>query len=190
MPSIEQNHGMRLIRAGLLHFDVRFSEVGFWAGHAALAILILSGESLPWLNLVDWHYSIPLMRGIHVLAGLTLLLVFTARLGGLILRGMRFAALQRGVHRAVLPFIMVKIKSGRNLMFLAYWSVTGLILLSGLERLFQVRYGVMLLPWLTPAQWAVLHHQLKPYLYVILLYLFITQGKIIVKRMMNYLYAP
>lgn len=181
---------MRVIRSGLLHFDARFSEAGVWVGHAALVILIISGESLPRLNLSDWHYSIPLMRGVHVLAGLTLLLVFTARGGDLLMRGMRFAALHRGVHRAVLPFIILKIKSGRNLVFLAYWSLTGLILLSGLERLFQVRYGITVLPWLTPAQWAVLHHHLKPYLYAILLFLFIIQGKIIVKRVMNYLYAP
>lgn len=190
MRYIEENKGLRVARAWLTAFDTEWEKLGRWLGRLSMAVLLLTGEAIPFIDYDATPFSLPLLRSLHVLSGLILLLVVSGRLGGAIMRGLKHIAQRRGVHPEDLAFMVQEMKSPQRLIAAGYWTVAGLFLLSGMERYFHLRYGASLLPGLSPLKWALLHLELRPYLYGILLFLFIVQGKLVLKTTVKKLRAP
>jgi hypothetical protein len=79
---------------------------------------------------------------------------------------------------------------GPLLLALAFWATVGLLVLSGLERYWELGRGLSPLPWLSAAEWSVLHGLLSPYLYAILLLIVVIRGRMALKRAFAYLYRP
>jgi hypothetical protein len=159
---------------------------GRWAGYLALAMALFTGE---WLTLADGReglISVPALRALHVLAGLVLLLVLLARLVNLGAAAGRHLLRHRGLARGALSGLATL----PTLLSAAFWASLVLLLLSGVERTLQLRYGVQALPGLSPLVWGALHWALLPFLYVFLLLLVVNWGKVALKRALEYLYTP
>jgi hypothetical protein len=157
------------------------------AGYVALAVLVLSGEAIRWVDYRDTLISAPLLRAVHVLAGFALLASLLLRLGDAALRDVQ--RLRAGRLRLRLPPAHAPVTAA-GLLDAAWWLVVGLLLLSGVERYAQLRYGAGLLPGLPSAAWWALHRPLLGYLYAILLLLLAIRGKLIARRVYAYLYRP
>jgi hypothetical protein len=180
----------RQVRAALDPLDDHVTRAALWVGHAALAVLIASGEATRWVDYRDTLVSAPTLRAVHVLAGFVLAIALGLRVADAGLRALERRLRRRGVPagRAALQ------RQGRPaaawLMDAAWWLLVGLLVLSGLERYGQLRHGVSVLPVLGPAAWWALHRPLVPYLYAILLINGLIRGRLGVRRVLSYLYTP
>lgn len=159
-------------------------------GYLGLAVLIVTGEAIRWVDYRDTLISAPLLRATHALGGFLLLASLLVRVGDPLVQGVvrRLRAVRDGTRR---PAFNRQAPDwvGRSLDA-AWWGVVGLLVLSGLERYAQLRHGVSLLPWLPPTAWWAMHRPLLPYLYAILLSNVLIRGRILVRQALHYLYTP
>lgn len=180
-------HGLRVL---LEPFGEGMGRWALWVAYAALLVLIVTGETIRWVDYRDTLISAPMLRATHALAGFALVAALLMRIGTALL-GLAERALRgrlrvgRGTASpwwARLPLL--------RLLDAAWWVVVGLLVLSGLERYGQLMHGVSLLPGLDPAAWWALHRPLVPYLYAILLLNGLFRGRMAMKRALSYLYTP
>jgi hypothetical protein len=190
MPPIDLRRVAPTLRIWLTAFDQGLTGASAWAGGIALAVLIVSGEVLGRRDFSESLVSIPFLRGLHLLAGGVLLAVILGRIGGAILRLARLAARGGRVLPAHPALQGIWPAPGPLLLALAFWATVGLLVLSGLERYWELGRGLSPLPWLSAAEWSVLHGLLSPYLYAILLLIVVIRGRMALKRAFAYLYRP
>lgn len=188
----------------LLTLEATLSTVSAVAVPLALGLLILSGQGLSWLMADSEHYSAPTVRSIHILAGTVLLASVLWLTSATVLRvaqrpgskpapktaakpGATFRSALALAHPASPPHAN---RAGQALALGVTWCVLGLLGLTGLERYGLLRHGVALLPGLQAATWSALHTTLVPYAYAALLFLFWMRGRIWMRRLLRYLYAP
>lgn len=169
----------------------RFVVRAEWVlGTLALATLIGTGE---WLTIAqggEGLISIPALRGLHAMAGLLLVGVAVHRVGGGFARLFVSALHHRGRLPVPWPLLRTRCASGRWWLLGLFFGVLLLLVLSGLERYVQVRFGHGLLPGSSPFLWTALHRALPLYLYALLLLIVLTWGKMAGRRLLDYLYTP
>ena len=139
---------------------------GWMLGPLALVSLVVTGELLA----VGWRLEglppFATLRGMHLFSAEVLLLVLAYRsfLGAV--------ALIRWGHRpGLLPRLLALGNSdwGGIAVRLCAWGSLLLLLLSGLERHAQLRYGWSAVPPGDAALWPVIHRVTAPYFYAFLL---------------------
>ncbi|MDH4246491.1 MAG: cytochrome b/b6 domain-containing protein [Deltaproteobacteria bacterium] len=186
------------LRFALLASEQALRRFTHWGLRLSLVVLAFTGE---WITHLDSPgasnlVSIPALRGLHALAGMILL-------GVLLVLGLNFMSRLGRVWRSR--------RNGRGQSLQAWWShrvpgqqgsplrmwmnggfavLVGLLVLSGLERFWQVRYGGSVLPLLSPFSWYALHRLIPFYLYALLMFLSFNWGRMLLKRILRYLYAP
>ena len=190
MPFISAQRMRRLLWPALDRIGRRLVPTARLTGHAALLLLLVTGEAIRW---VDYHHdqiSVPLLRSVHAFGGFLLLAALLVRCGDpLVQHLMARLAPRRELLRR--PAFQVQGRSWPDVLLDgAWWTVVGLLVLSGLERYTQLRHGTTLLPWLTPTAWWAVHRPLLPYLYAILLSNVLIRGRILYRRALDYLYTP
>ncbi len=190
MPSTRAERIVRYLVALLAALDRAGTAAGLWGGRVALALLVLSGAALALVDARAAHISVPMLRGLHVLAGLVLLLAVAGRLLGGLLRVARHLVRRRGLPPEEVRRLLAACRRPGALLGMGYWLVVGMLLLSGVERYLHLRHGLALLPGPGPAGWEALHRALQPYLYAALLLLAVNRGRMVTRRMMAYLYSP
>ena len=180
-----------------LHFALLTAEHALqrfmhWGFRLSLVVLAITGE---WITHLDSPgsstlVSIPALRGIHALGAMVLLAVLLAH--ALDRVGVFYRRWQnRSSHAPLLsPWRWQNLRSLRALMNGTFALLVGLLVVSGLERFWQMRYGGGLLPVLSPFAWYALHRVLPFFLYALLLFLSFNWGRMLLKRMLRYLYAP
>jgi len=189
MPSNSRSALRRRLLWLLAPFDQGLGRVALWVSHGALAVLIVSGETLRWIDYRDTLISASTLRAVHVLGGFALAIALAVRGGEVLLRAAGSMAARRRV-RLRLPAFHWQDLTGARLLHGAWWAVVLLFLLSGLERYTQLRHGTSLLPGLpTSLGWA-LHRPLLPYLYTVLLINALIRGRLSFRRALAYLYTP
>lgn len=189
MPSSSASRIQRWLGLALAPFGDGATHLATAAGHVALALLIVTGETIRWIDYRDTLISAPMMRATHALAGFVLLAALVMRVGHFVLvRRIRpgrheSSAAPAAFHPWWRPTAAGSLKA-------AWWLVVGALALSGLERYVQLRHGMGLLPGLPPTAWWALHRPLLPYLYAILLLNLAIRGRMAARRALSYLYTP
>jgi hypothetical protein len=139
---------------------------GWMLGPLALVSLVVTGELLA----VGWRLEglppFATLRGMHLLSAEVLLLVLAYRgfLGAV--------ALARWGHRPGLLPRLLALKSlhwGRVAAHAGAWGSLLVLLVSGLERHAQLRYGWSAVPPGDGTLWVVIHRVTAPYFYAFLL---------------------
>jgi hypothetical protein len=169
--------------------DRRLTE---WAGRLAVPVLLaalLTGEALPWLDGSSQLISPPVIRSAHVVSGLLVLLLALGQVGSMALRAVRHVVRHRSVHPGTALALLRAESPAQRLLNATYGVVLVLVLVSGLARL--ALWGIAP-PFLEdPAPfWMVMHRAAPPYLYALLLFLFVIRGRIFYKRTLAYLQSP
>ena len=157
---------------------------------AALGLLVVTGEMLTLLDGRAGVVTIPALRSLHAVAALALLAMLAYRLGGGLVRLGRYAYDQRGIPPETVRALAGRLGRVRGLLEVAWWTALGLLILSGVERYLQARYGGGALPVFPPTVWHALHRVSPAYLYAILLLMAFNRGRVALKRALDYLYAP
>lgn len=189
MPSSSRQPLARSAYAALAPFGNGLTGMAVVIGHAALSALILSGETIRWVDYRETLIAAPMLRATHVLAGYVLVAALLLRVGAAVLRGLEHWWGQ-GVRRAVPALQWQARLAPTALLDAAWWLVVFALALSGLERYTQLRYGTSVLPGLPPAAWWALHRPLVPYLYAVLLINVVIRGRMSIRRALSYLYTP
>jgi hypothetical protein len=191
MPSNRPTPLWQRVQAALAPLDDHATHAAVWVTRGALALLIVSGETIRWVDYRDTLISAPTLRATHALAGFALAVALLLRIADAALRtGERWVARRRGVLPRAPAFHWQDRLTGAALLDAAWWLVVGLLVLSGLERYAQLRHGTTVLPVLAPAAWWAAHRPLLPYLYAILLINGLIRGRLAIKRVLSYLYTP
>lgn len=191
MPSNKPMPLWQRVQLALAPLDDHVTHVAVWVTHGALALLIVSGETIRWVDYRDTLISAPTLRATHALAGFILAIALLFRIADVVLRATeRWVARRQGVLSAATAFHWQDRLRGAVLLDAAWWLVVGLLVLSGLERYMQLRHGTSVLPGLAPAAWWAAHRPLVPYLYAILLINGLIRGKLAIKQVLSYLYTP
>ena len=177
-----------------LHFSLLTAEHALqrfmhWGFRLSLLVLAITGE---WITHLDSPgsstlVSLPALRGIHALGAMLLVAVLLAHALD------RLGLFYRWWQKQSSPFPLFSSWRGRNLRSLmngAFALLVGLLVFSGLERFWQMRFGGGMLPALSPFTWYALHRVLPFFLYALLLFLSFNWGRMLLKRMLRYLYAP
>ncbi len=154
-----------------------------------LGVLVLTGEMLTLQATLQPWIPVQLLRQTHALAGLVLMLSLAGRL-------LRFASWLWFLPRKTRPSDAVAGATGHRRKFSvlglldsAFWAMTLLMVLTGLERFARLEYDAAFLP-LFPAVWWPLHATLRLFWYALFLIFFVNYGKIWTKRALDYLRSP
>lgn len=134
--------------------------------------------------------SLPALRSLHALSGMLLATGVGYRFGVLATKGLRRVLVRRKLRMGDLLDLLTPLKKGRGWLFLGYWVALGVMVLSGLERYFQVRYGQGVEILLQGPVWYALHKLAPSYLYTFILLIAFNWGKMTYARLREYLYAP
>jgi hypothetical protein len=139
---------------------------GWMLGPLALVTLVVTGELLAAGWRLEGLPPFATLRGMHLFSAEVLLLVLAYRLF------LGIAALARWGHRpGLLPRLLALRPSNWGLLAVwgGAWGSLLLLLLSGLERHAQLRYGWSAVPPGDATLWAVIHRVTAPYFYAFLL---------------------
>jgi hypothetical protein len=179
----------RRVQEFLAPVDEVPTRAAVWVGHVALAVLIVSGEAIRWVDTRDTLISASTLRAVHVLAGFALVIALGMRVADRAIRAAEALAAKRRVRLRIPAFHWQHL--GAAFWFdAAWWGVLGLLVFSGLERYAQLRHGTSVLPWLSPSLGWALHRPVLPYLYALLLINALIRGRLAVRRALSYLYTP
>ena len=189
MPFSRREAIWRWVQSLLAPFDGVVTRAAEWIGHGALALLIVSGETIRWVDYRDTLISAPTLRAVHALAGFALAIALAVRAADAALRAGEALVERWRVHGRLPAFDWRGLRAA-NVLNVAWWAVVGLLVLSGLERYSQLRHGTSVLPGLTPSAWWALHRPILPYLYAFLLINGLVRGRLAVRRALSYLYTP
>jgi hypothetical protein len=166
----------------------------------ALAALILTGLVLPWLD-GEWA-PIPMVRTVHLLAGLALVLVLIYRVlaksiagaAWFVRQGWRGPKAWRRQGQEVTEAIFSTIGRWRALRDIAvgaaYEVAVAVLVLSGLAYAWALRTGQPPLGPLSAAQVQVLHGLAAPYFYTALLILSYVKGRRRTRALLHELRSP
>ncbi len=179
----------RWVQAILAPFDGVVTHAAEWVSYGALAVLIVSGETIRWVDYRDTLIAAPTLRAVHALAGFALAIALAVRGVDGALRGGETLVAQWRV-RGRLPAFNWQALNAARVLDAAWWLVVALLVLSGLERYAQLRHGTSVLPGLAPSAWWALHRPMLPYLYAFLLINGLVRGRMAIKRALSYLYTP
>ncbi|MEE8434623.1 MAG: hypothetical protein V3S64_07535 [bacterium] len=154
-----------------------------------LVVLVLTGEMLALQAYLQPWIPVQLLRQTHALAGLILMLSMPGQL-------LRFASWiwfwplkKPGPDPVGIATSHQRGFSLQGMLDAAFWSITLLMVLTGLERFARLEYDSAFLP-LFPVVWWPLHSTLRLYWYALFLLFFVNYGKIWTKRALNYLRSP
>ena len=154
-----------------------------------LGVLVLTGEMLALQIYLQPWIPVQLLRQTHALAGLILMLSLPLQL----LRFVSWISFwppkkpqPDPVGGATSPQWGFSV---RGILDAAFWLITLLMVLSGLERFVRLEYDSAFLP-LLPAVWWPLHSTLRLFWYALFLLFFVNYGKIWMKRALHYLRSP
>ena len=154
-----------------------------------LGVLVLTGEMLAMQASLQPWIPVQLLRQTHALAGLILVLSLCGQL-------LRFASwIWFWPRKKPVPHSVDGATSEhrgfsiRGMLDAAFWLVTLLMVLTGVERFARLEYDSAFLP-LLPAVWWPLHSTLRLFWYALFLIFFVNYGKIWTKRALNYLRSP
>ncbi|HKI99661.1 MAG TPA: hypothetical protein VKB51_14395 [bacterium] len=178
------------VRTALEPFGDSVTRAALWVAYGALALLVVTGEAIRWVDYRDTLVSAPMLRAVHALAGFALCAALLMRIGEALLRAAEAVVRERRLPWRMMTRHVRERLTALHLLDAAWWIVVGLLVLSGLERYTQLRHGVSVLPVLSPAAWWALHRPLLPYLYAILLLNAFIRGRMAIKRALSYLYTP
>jgi hypothetical protein len=190
MPSNSPGRLWRRVQAALAPLDDHVTRAAAWVTNGALGLLILSGETIRWVDYRDTLVSAPTLRAVHTLAGFALAISLALRVADAALRAVERRLARRGVPARPPALHWLRRLTVARLLDGAGWLVVGLLVLSGLERFLQLRDGISVLPLLAPSAWWALHRPLVPYLYAILLITGLMRGRLAARRVLSYLYTP
>lgn len=152
-----------------------------------LGALVLTGEMLALQASLQPWIPVQFLRQFHALAGLILVLSMPAQL-------FRFASWLWPLKKPA-PRRLVEGEGPRRvfspwgLLDAVFWSITLLMVLTGLERFARLEYDSAFLPFY-PALWWPLHSTLRLFWYALFLIFFVNYGKIWTKRALDYLRSP
>lgn len=179
----------------LLLLDRRLTE---WSDRITLPVLIaalVTGEILPWMDASGQWVSVPMVRSIHVVAGLLVLVLALGKLGGMLLRAGMHIFRHKSLHPGFALALFRAKPPARRFLDTAIVILLVLVLVSGLARL--ALWGIppfqpgVSAPFGIPiVKWMVLHRTILPYFYTLLLFLFVIRGRMFFKRTLAYLQAP
>ena len=154
-----------------------------------LGALVLTGEMLALQAYLPPWIPIQLLRQTHALAGLILMLSLPWQL-------LRFASWIRfwplkkpGLDLGGGAASHHRGFSVPAMLSAAFWLISLLMVLTGLERFARLEYDSSFFP-LLPAVWWPLHSTLRLFWYALFLLFFVNYGKIWMKRALNYLRSP
>ena len=155
----------------------------------SLALLSITGLVLPWLE--GDLAPIPAFRAWHGLAGLALVLILV----------------WRGMGRIVSFGFLLSTPDGRSdvawILRHSRWRYTSdawvgapyrvllaLVVYSGVERFWGERFGISLVPLLSPIAWASLHTMISPYFWALLLLLSYLRGRKLARALLAEIRSP
>lgn len=149
-----------------------------------LGVLVLTAEMLALQATLQPWIPVQLLRQTHVLAGLILMLSMPGQL--LRLASWLWPLKNPGTLRRKSPWWRLSVG---GFLDSAFWGVTLLMVLTGLERFARLEYDSAFLPLLS-AVWWPLHSTLRLFWYALFLLFFVNYGKIWTNRALNYLRSP
>ena len=178
------------IRTGLLNTEKALWGGALWLEGIGLILLVGTGEWLTFLGGDADFISISALRTFHALAGLMLATGLLYRSGVLLTKLLRRLMVFKRIPLGDVIALFKPLRHPRGMIIFGFWFSLFLVVLTGVERYVQLRYGGGVLPLLSPVAWYALHRLILNYLYVFLVLLALNWVKINYVKIKDYLTAP